>query len=400
VMLSVEEAQTRIVSAFVPLPSERIGIAHALGRVLAEDAVARLTQPPFDVSSMDGYAVRAGDVAKIPAQLKIIGEAPAGRPFKGSVGAGETVRIYTGAVVPDGADAIVIQENTEADGKVVTIKAGTERGKHIRRTGLDFRQGDTLIARGRYLTARDITLLAAGDLAQVAVTRKPSIAVVATGDELARPGEKRAPGGIVASSNYGIVALVEKWCGVAVDLGILPDKAEAFAALPRATKDCDLIVTLGGASVGDHDLVQSALTPLGFALDFWKIAMRPGKPLIFGRLNKTPLLGLPGNPVSAIVCAVLFLRPAMAKMLGEPPYQPTMLKARLTSPLKANDSRQDYIRARIIRHDGEAYVEPFPVQDSSMQKALAEADGLIVRAPHVPAAAAGHMADVMVLDDC
>ena len=399
-LLSVEEAERRVTNAFSKLPPETVPVGKSLGRVLAEDAVARLTQPPFDVSSMDGYAVRAGDVAKIPAQLKIIGEAPAGRPFKGKVGVSETVRIYTGAVMPDGADAIVIQENTESDGKTVTVKAGTESGKHIRRAGLDFRAGDTLIPHGRYLSARDVTLLAAGDLAQVAVTRKPRIAVVATGDELARPGEKHAPGGIVASSNYGIVALVEKWCGVAVDLGILPDKPEAFATLPRATKDCDLIVTLGGASVGDHDLVQSALEPLGFMLDFWKVAMRPGKPLIFGRLNKTPLLGLPGNPVSAIVCAVLFLRPAMAKMLGEPPYQPTMLKAKLTSPLKANDSRQDYIRARIIRRDGEAYVEPFPVQDSSMQKALAEAGGLIVRAPHAPTAAAGHMADVMVLDDC
>ncbi len=399
-MISVEEATKRITGAFAPLPAEKIPIAQALSRVLAEDAVARLIQPPFDVSSMDGYAVRADDVVKIPARLKIIGEAPAGRPFKGKIGTGEAVRIYTGAPVPDGADTIVIQENTESDGKTVTVKAGTERGKHIRRAGLDFRAGDTLLPRGRYLTARDVALLAAGDLADVAVTRKPRIAVVATGDELARPGEKHAPGGIVASSNYGIVALVENWCGVAVDLGILSDKPEAFAILPGATKDCDLIVTLGGASVGDHDLVQSALEPLGFVLDFWKIAMRPGKPLIFGRLGKTPLLGLPGNPVSAIVCAVLFLRPAMARMLGEPPYRPTMVKAKLSTALKANDSRQDYIRARIIRRDGETHVEPFPVQDSAMQKALAEADGLIVRAPKAPAAAAGHMVEVMLLDDC
>lgn len=399
-MLSVEAAEARIVAAFSPLKSERVEISHALGRVLAEDAVARLTQPPFDVSSMDGYAVRAQDAANAPAQLKIIGEAPAGRPFKGRVGAGQAVRIYTGAVVPQGADAIVIQENTESDGKTVTIKSAAERDRHIRRAGLDFHEGDMLIARGRYLSARDVALLAAGDLAEVSVTRKPRIAVVATGDELSRPGEKRGPGGIVASSNYGIAALVEKWSGVPVDLGILPDKPEAFATLPNATKDCDLIVTLGGASVGDHDLVQSALAPHGFALDFWKIAMRPGKPLIFGRLDKTPLLGLPGNPVSAIVCAVLFLRPVMAKMLGEPPYRPTMLKARLTAPLKANDARQDYIRARLSRRGGELFVEPFPVQDSSMQRALAEADALIVRAPNAPAADAGHMADVMALDDC
>jgi len=399
-MLSVDEAQARIVAAFSPLSSERVKIDRALGRVLAEDAVARLTQPPFDVSSMDGYAVRGDDAAKTPAQLKIVGVAPAGRPFKGKIGTGEAARIYTGAVIPDGADAIVIQENTDSDGKTVTVKSAAEHGRHIRRAGLDFRQGDTLIPRGHYLTARDVALLAAGDLAEIVVTRKPRIAIVATGDELSRPDEKRVPGGIVASSSYGIAALVEKWCGVALDLGILPDKPEAFAALPRAAKDCDLIVTLGGASVGDHDLVQSALAPHGFKLDFWKIAMRPGKPLIFGHLNKTPLLGLPGNPVSAIVCALLFLRPAMAKMLGEPPYQPTMLKAKLTTSLKANDSRQDYIRAKLSRRDGEAFVEPFATQDSSMQRVLAEADALIVRAPYAPAAAAGHMVDVMALDDC
>ena len=367
--------------------------------MLAEAAVARLTQPPFDISSMDGYAVRAGDVAAIPAQLKIIGDAPAGRPFQGSVGAGEAVRIFTGAVVPQGADAIVIQENTESDGKIVTIKSAVDRGKHIRRAALDFRAGETLVPRGRRLTARDVTLLAAGDIADVAVARKPRIAIVATGDELAKPGENRAPGGAVASSNYGVTALVEKWGGEARDLGILPDKAEAFATLPHATKDCDLIVTLGGASVGDHDLVQSALTPLGFALDFWKIAMRPGKPLIFGGLGKTPLLGLPGNPVSAIVCAILFLRPSIAAMLGET-YEPVLLKARLTTPLKANDSRQDYIRAKLLRRDGDLFAEPFPVQDSSMQRTLAEAGGLIVRAPGLPAAAAGHIVDVIPLDDC
>ncbi len=397
-MISVGEAARRIGAACARLPAEKVTISKASGRVLAEDAVARLTQPPFDVSSMDGYAVRAADVANVPAQLKIIGEAPAGRPFTGRVGAGEAVRISTGAVVPAGADAIVIQENTEPAQTGVTVKIAAEKGKHVRRAGLDFRKGETLIARGCRLTARDVTLLAAADLAEVVVTRKPRIAIVATGDELAQPGEKRPPGGIVASSNYGIAALVEKWGGVALDLGILPDKPEAFAALPKATKDSDFLVTLGGASVGGHDLVQSALTPLGFALDFWKIAMRPGKPLIFGRLNNTPLLGLPGNPVSAIVCAMLFLKPAIAAMLGTQ-HEQRLLKAKLAGALRANDSRQDYIRARIAWREGVAFAEPFPIQDSAMQRVLAEADGLIVRAPHALAAAAGDTIDVLMFDD-
>jgi molybdopterin molybdotransferase len=397
-VISIEEATARITGACSRLPSENIAIAKAAGRVLVEDAIARLTQPPFDVSSMDGYAVRAADVAGVPTQLKIIGEAPAGRPFGARVGAGEAVRISTGAVVPEGADTIIIQENTEAADKHVTVKVAAEKGKHIRRAGLDFRQDETLLTRGKRLSARDVTLLAAADLAEIVVTRMPRIAIAATGDELARPGGKRPPGGIVASSNYGIAALVEKWGGTAQDLGILPDRAEAFATLPKAAKDSDFIVTLGGASVGDHDLVQGALAPHGFALDFWKVAMRPGKPLIFGHLNKTPLLGLPGNPVSAIVCAILFLKPAIATMLGCS-HEQHLLKAKLASPLRANDNRQDYIRARIVWRDGEAFAEPFPIQDSAMQRVLAEADALIVRAPNAPAAQTGEKVDVLPLEE-
>jgi molybdopterin molybdotransferase len=229
--------------------------------------------------------------------------------------------------------------------------------------------------------------------------RKPRIALVATGDELVRPGEERGPGEIVASSTYALAAFAEKWGGTALDLGILPDKTEAFAEIPAKAKDADLVVTQGGASVGDHDLVQRALKPFGFELDFWKIAMRPGKPLIFGRLNQTPLLGLPGNPVSAMVCAILFLRPAIAAMLGME-YAPNMTRARLEAPLKANGPRQDYIRTRIIPRDGALSAEPFALQDSAMQKIFAEADGLIVRPPHAAAASAGETVDVLLLDGC
>src|SRR5258706_304826 len=244
---------------------------------------------------------------------------------------------------------------------------------------------------------RDVALLAAEDLPRISVTRKPRVAIVATGDELSRPGEARKEGGIVASSTYALQAMVRNWGGTAFDLGILADRPEAFAGLTAATKDTDLIVTQGGASVGDHDLVQSALKPHGFVLDFWRIAMRPGKPLIFGRLRDIPFIGLPGNPVSAMVCAVLFIQPAVAAMLGMA-YEPPIAKARLASALKANGRRQDYVRARVTRRDGVLNAEPFTVQDASMQRIFAAADGLIIRHVDAPAAHAGDDVDVLLLD--
>jgi molybdopterin molybdotransferase len=397
-MITVEEATRRIAGAFSFAGAERVGIVEAAHRVIAEDAVARFDQPPVAVSAMDGYAVRAADVVRVPATLEIVGEAPAGHPFVGNISSGTAVRIFTGGVVPAGVDTIVIQEDTDLAGNLVTIKEQPNPGKHIRHAGIDFRAGETLVARGRRLTARDLSLLAAADIAEVAVARKPRVAIVATGDELSRPGAPRKPGGIVASSIYGIAAMVEDWGGVAQDIGILADNLAAFARLPQAARDCDLIVTLGGASVGDHDLVQSGLGPHGFTLDFWKVAMRPGKPLIFGRLNKTPLLGLPGNPVSAMVCAILFLKPAIATMLGASSAR-TFLAARLASPLPANGAREDYIRARIVTRDGEMWAEPFPIQDSSMQKVFAQCDGLIVRPVGAPALSAGESAGVLKLDD-
>jgi molybdopterin molybdotransferase len=393
-MISVDEAVARIVAAFKPVEAETIGIGDACGRVLAENAVARLDQPPAPVSSMDGYAVRAGDT---PATLRVIGAAPAGHPFEAKVGHGEAVRIFTGGVVPEGADAIVIQEDAQAHDGSVTLNAAAQKGRHIREAGLDFKTGDVLAPAGRRLTARDVAFLAAGDLAALRVRRKPRVAFVATGDELSKPGAVRKPGGIVASSGYGLSALIERWGGIPRDLGILPDTKEAVARIAELAGNADMIVTLGGASVGDHDLVQSALGPKGFALDFWKIAMRPGKPLIFGRLGTTPLLGLPGNPVSTLVCAMLFLRPAIAAMLGADVAAPP-LAARLAGDLAANDTRQDYIRARIVVRDGEIWAEPFAVQDSSMLSVLAAADALVVRAPHAPAAKAGERIEILMLE--
>lgn len=396
-MISVEDAVARIVAAFAPVESERIAIDDAAGRVLAEDARARMTQPPAAMSSMDGYAVHSVDVDQVPATLKLVGESPAGRPFGGSLARGETVRIFTGGVVPDGADAIVIQEDTTANGDRIAMRVAARPGKHIRAAGMDFKAGDVLATAGRRLTARDVSLLAAGDLAEIVVRRRPVVALAATGDELSKPGAPHGPGGIVASSGYGLVAMIESWGGAVRDLGILPDTIQAIEGIAERAAGADLIVTLGGASVGDHDLIQRALAPKGFALDFWKIAMRPGKPLIFGRLNDTPLIGLPGNPVSSLVCAILFVRPALAALLGTEAQAPR-LAARLKRALPANDTRQDYLRARLTLRDGEYWVEAFAVQDSSMLSALAEADALIVRAPHAAAAAEGERVEVLPLD--
>jgi molybdopterin molybdotransferase len=396
-MISVEEAVARVVAAFALLDGERVNVAQAAERVLAEDAIARVTQPPASVSAMDGYAVRASEVSSAPVELSIVGASPAGHPYGGPVGRGEAVRIFTGGVVPEGADTIVIQEDADLLGSNVRIHSPAKPGRHIRTKGLDFVKGDVLLRTGRHLTARDVGLIAAGDLAQVSVRRKPSVLIAATGDELSRPGEPRKPGGIVASSGYAISALVQKWGGKPHDLGILPDREDSIATIADHAGEADLIITLGGASVGDHDLVQRALGPKGFELDFWKIAMRPGKPLIFGRLAGTPLLGLPGNPVSAFVCALLFVKPAIAAMLGNPTRTEDSV-ARLACAMPANDTRQDYVRSRLTRRNGDLWAERLAVQDSSMQKALAESDALIVRRPHAPAAEIGESVPVILLD--
>jgi molybdopterin molybdotransferase len=397
-MISVEDALARIVAAFAPLGSEWVKLENAFGRVLAEDARAHLDQPPSPVSAMDGYAVRASDVAASGAILRVVGSAPAGHPFAGSLKPGDAVRIFTGGVVPEGANAIVIQENAVQDGDRVTFSEVAIMGRHVRKAGLDFARDSVLVAQGRRLRARDLSLLAAGDIASVRVRRKPVIAFAATGDELSKPGEPRKAGGIVASSGYGLAAMIETWGGAPRDLGILPDTVDALAELPTRAKGADLIVTMGGASVGDHDLVRTALAPKGFVLDFWKIAMRPGKPLIFGTLGDTPFLGLPGNPVSSLVCSILFLKPALKAMLGERVKNETRT-ARLAADVPANDSRQDYLRAGLVFRDGAWWAEPFKLQDSSMQYVFASADCLILRSPNAAPAAQGSEVEIIPLDE-
>ena len=391
-MISVAEAARRIAEALSPIDTETMDVAYLAGRVLAEDALALTIQPPVPVSAMDGFAVRLADGG---APRRLIGSAPAGHPFAGKVGAAEAVRIFTGGVVPEGADAIVIQEDAACDGVMVSFEASACCPHHIRAAGLDFKTGDVLAPKGKRLTGRDCALLAAADIAQAKVRRRPRVAIISIGDELSRPGEERKPGGIVASSGYGLSAMIHDWGGAPCDFGILQDNEADIATVADA--DADLIVTLGGVSVGDHDLVQKALGTKDFALEFWRVAMRPGKPVIFGKLGKTPLLGLPGNPVSTLVCAILFVKPAIAAMLGTP-CETGMLAAKLVRDLPANGARQDYMRAKLSRQGGECWAEAFAVQDSSMLTTMAQADALIVRAPDAPAAKAGERVDVIPLD--
>ena len=397
-LLPVEEALERVKAAFGPLPAEQVSVAEALGRVLADDVEARVTQPPAAVSAMDGYAVRAADVAEPPVVLRTIGEAPAGGAYEGTVGPGEAVRIFTGGPVPDGADAIVIQEDTESQDDRVTVRVSAPEGNYIRPAGLDFSAGVVGLRAGRRLTARDVGLAAAMNVPWLAVRRKPRVALLATGDEIVRPGDPVGPHQIVSSNTLALAALVTEAGATPIDLGIARDNEDSLRRMAAAAAGADLLVTSGGASVGERDLVQQVLGKVGFELDFWRIAMRPGKPLMFGRIGATPLLGVPGNPVSALVCGLLFLRPAIGVMLGVEDEQPAAEAAVLGCDLGANDRRQDYLRARLERGpEGELVATPFSRQDSSMLSTLVAAGCLVVRPPQAPPAKAGDRVEIIRL---
>ncbi|ODT17146.1 MAG: molybdopterin molybdenumtransferase MoeA [Kaistia sp. SCN 65-12] len=391
-LLPIEDAIRRIVGDVVPTATEMVPLVEALNRVLAAPLVALRTQPPFDVSAMDGYAVRAADVAELPARLKQIGAVPAGHAFEGRVGPGETVRIFTGAPLPDGTDSILLQEDVriDPDGLIAATEA-VKPGQHVRLRGLDFTAGQALLATGTRLGMRQLSLAAALNHATVPVRTRPRVGIIATGDELALPGSELGPNQIVASNSFGIVALVETLGGTAVDLGIVPDDRGALAAaIDRAVAaNVDVLVTLGGASVGEHDIAREVLIGRGMALDFWKIAMRPGKPLMFGRIGTTRVLGLPGNPVSSLVCALLFLKPLLQSLLGLELVDETEA-AELGGPIRENDRRQDYVRASLVDlPDGRRIATPLPKQDSSMLSTFVQAICLIVRPPHAEAALAG-----------
>jgi molybdopterin molybdotransferase len=398
--LSVAEARGKILHDVVPTPAEPIAVEAAHGRVLASGLVARLTQPPFDASAMDGYAVRSGDLSKLPATLELIGEAAAGHPFAGTLGPGQAVRIFTGAPVPAGSDAIVIQEDAERDGARVRIRNSEVDRTHIRPRGLDFSAGAPLLAGGRRLGPREVSLAAAMGYGQLSVQRRPRLALISTGDELVAPGQTPGQGQIVSSNHLGVAAMAEAVGADVAFLGIARDLPESLAAHFERAGEADVLVTIGGASVGDHDLVAPVLTAKGMVLSFWKIAMRPGKPLMFGRLKQTRILGLPGNPVSALVCARLFLVPLLRALLGlSPEGDGAELKARSAVALEANGAREHYMRATQRRgEDGLALVTPVRSQDSSLLSPLAEADCLLIRPAGAPAVPIGGLVPILPLD--
>ncbi len=397
-MISVAEAYERLVAGLVPLESEKILLSQALGRVLANDAVSRLTYPPSDVSSMDGYAVAAVDTQEAPVSLRQVGLSQAGKGFVGALKSAETVRIFTGAPMPEGTDAVVIQENVVAQDNLITVSDSVAPGTFVRPRGLDIVEGICLKTKGCLLTARDLGLLATGNVAEVTAYRKPRVGFLATGDELVMPGETIGPDQIISSNSVAMDGFIRAFGGVPVSLGIARDNPESLKQALQGLDQCDLLVTMGGASVGDFDLVKSVMGEEGFDLDFYKVAMRPGKPLIFGHIQGIPLLGLPGNPVSVSVTALLFLRPAIAMMQGvnvaeQVPLVPAVMGG---THLSANDQRQDYMRAHLIRDErGNLTALPFDRQDSSMMSALAASDGLIVRPPHAPPVSEGEAVSVI-----
>jgi molybdopterin molybdotransferase len=399
-MISVEEALKRVLaSAETPLEEEKVALPAAYGRVLAHDLKALRTQPPFPNSAMDGYAIRSADTASAPATLRLVGESAAGRAFEGAVGPGEAVRIFTGAPMPDGADTIVIQEDVSREGDQIRLSTTVPAGDNLRPAGMDFQSGQTLITAGCRLGPRDVALAAAANHTGLNVRRRARVAILATGDELVSPGGELGPAQIVASNNFAVAGLVEAYGGVAIDLGIAIDELKATQAAIAQAHDAkaDVLVTLGGASVGDYDLVQKALVSSGMELGFWRIAMRPGKPLMHGNLGPMRVLGLPGNPTSSMVCSILFLRPLLRALHGEPgPGADPSRPGRLAVDLPANGARQDYMRTSLSRDaDGILIATPATAQDSSLVKTMARADGLVVRPPHAEPAKAGDQCRVI-----
>ena len=390
-LMPVAEALQRVLADARALPAETVKLNDAFGRVLTENVIALRTQPPAAVSAMDGYAVRAVDVATTPVTLKVIGEVAAGRPFAGQIGQGQAARIFTGGVMPTGSDTVVIQELTTRTGDSVTIQKPTAKNRNVRAQGIDFARDQVLLRKGRRLTDRDLMLAAAMNHSGLRVHRRPKVAVLGTGDELVPPGSTPGPGEIVYSNGFALSALAHDEGAEVHDLGIARDRVEDIVAAVRRAREssADILVTTGGASVGEHDLVQRALAAEGLNLSFWRVALRPGRPMMHGRLGGMQVLGLPGNPVSSFVCAFLFLVPLIRCMAGRQDVEQMPEPARLGSDLPANDERADYLRATLTPGVEGLIATPLPDQDSSLMAALAKADCLLIRPPYAPAAPAG-----------
>ena len=393
-LLSVEEAHKRLLDGIRPVGTETVALNEANGRFLAEDVYSLRTQPPFDASAMDGYAVRAHDLSRVPTTLQVIGTSAAGHGFDGTVNPGEAVRIFTGAPLPDGADAILIQEKTRPgeSADTVTALSSVPVDEYIRPAGLDFALGQKLLTKGRRLGYRELALAAAMNHDTLRVAKRPKVAFLATGDELVPPGDEPGPDQIVASNGFALGAMLADLGAEPVDLGIAPDSADTIAEKARSAIDggADILVTLGGASVGDHDLVQTALGDIGFELGFWRIAMVPGKPLISGHIGPMRVLGLPGNPVSSIVCALLFLHPLVRALQGASEVHRPEETAVLGDPVGENGERQAYMRARLsFSRSGHVVATPVSFQDSSLLATLSGADALVIRPPFAPPAEVG-----------
>jgi molybdopterin molybdotransferase len=390
-MITVDDARSLLLDLVAPLPSERVDLVASAGRTLSEDLAARRDQPPFAASAMDGYAMKSAEV-ELHAMFKVIGEAAAGHAFDGVVGPGQAVRIFTGAPVPEGADFVVIQEDISQTGDLITIRDEPGSSSNIRAKGGDFQVGTTVDAPKR-LRAEDVALLAAMNCDTVPVTRRPVVALISTGDELVMPGDTPSPDQIIASNTFGLKAMLEQ---AGAEVRMLPIARDTEASLTTAfslADGADLVVTIGGASVGDHDLVGKVAQDLGMDRAFYKVAMRPGKPLMAGRLNGAAMVGLPGNPVSAMVCGEIFLKPMIQKMLGFADQKPDVMRAVLTAPLTANGPREHYMRATLSPEG----IAAFDNQDSAMLTLLAQADALLIRPPHDPARAVGEEVEYLKL---
>ena len=390
-MISVAAARAACLALVKPLAHEQVALDMAGGRVLARDVIALRDQPPFAASAMDGYAMRKAD--RLPgAQLHVVGTAPAGRAWQGQVAPGQAVRIFTGAPLPDGADCVVIQEDVTATGAIITLGSTLEPGDNMRPAGGDFRIGDKLVALRR-LSPGDIALCAAMNAPRLDVFRKPEVALIATGDELVSPGQTPRADQIITSNSYGLKALIEAEGGRARILPIARDDRDSLKQVFGLAADADLIVTIGGASVGDHDLVAGVAAELGMEQAFYKVAMRPGKPLMAGRIGDTPMLGLPGNPVSAMICGMIFMLPMLRAMQGLPPRADSYPLARLACDLPANGKRTHYMRAQIAHGADYPIITPFDSQDSARLSLLSGATALLVRPADDGPRAAGELVE-------